>query len=123
MAVVSCPRNDMCPQLIAMGRFCIKVLGEPNVEHVYKTVTFRVIYVFLDWMLSQKRGADGRAKKGVRKRSTLVTFWCAFRLAFERATKRKIDKFVDRKRISNVCKVCYTSVILRKGSDTWKILS
>lgn len=41
--------------------------------------------------------------KGIQSKSSLVTFWCVFRLMFERCTKYKIDKVLDRRRTSNVC--------------------
>lgn len=81
--------------------FCSKVL-QKNWKKSFETVDFCTIYNFLDWSLHQKLGHKGRAKRGLRKRSSLVTFWCTFRLAFERATTLKIDEFVERKRMHNV---------------------
>lgn len=65
-------------------------------------VTFKTIYLFLDWHISQKTSPDGIAKRGMKKRSSLVTFWCTFRLAFERSMGFKVDEKVDRGRVSNV---------------------
>ncbi|KAI0103271.1 C2H2 finger domain-containing protein [Nemania sp. FL0031] len=62
----------------------------------------RFFYCFLDWLICQKKSEDGRPRPGIRKKSTLITTWCAFRLVFERATKQKIDKFVDSQKLRNV---------------------
>lgn len=87
--------------MLTIRRFCAKVLGKKG-ELVYDDVNFRVIYNFLDWFLNQKTGVGERIKKGLTKKSSLLIFWCIFRLAFERATTLTIDSFVERRRMYNV---------------------
>ncbi|KAI0448256.1 hypothetical protein F5B21DRAFT_523079 [Xylaria acuta] len=88
--------------------FCTKILGKNDPKSIYQGVSFRAIYCFLDWKLCQRISIMGRTKQGFGKRSSLGTFWCAFRLAFERAAEQKIDRFGDYRKmtnaIANLCK-------------------
>lgn len=68
----------------------------------YAGINLKVIYQFLDWYLNQTTGMNERKKAGIRSRSSLVTFWCTFRLAYKRARNVRIDKRIDRHRLSNV---------------------
>lgn len=68
----------------------------------YRAVNFRVVYHFLHWHLNQKVSPSGRKTQGVKSKSSLITFWCLYRLAFERARAHKIDKVIDGRRLSNV---------------------
>lgn len=68
----------------------------------YRSITFRAVYNFLDWLLNQTRGKHQQRKKGIRSKNSLITSWCVFRLAFERARNIKIDEVIDRRRLSNV---------------------
>lgn len=68
----------------------------------YTEISIKVIYHFLTWVVNQKVGKDGRRKRGIRRKNSLITFWCTFRLAFQRATAYKIDQFIDRSRMHNV---------------------
>lgn len=86
---------------LTRGRFCAKIL-QTDWRLTYQNITFRVIYQFLDWVLNQRAGTNGRAKRGIRKKSSLVTFWCVFRLAFERATTFKVDTVINHHRLKNV---------------------
>lgn len=61
-----------------------------------------MIYQFLNWYLGQRTGKGGRSKRLVRSRNSLITFWCCFRLAFQRATAYKIDAVIDRDLMYNV---------------------
>ncbi|KAI1421246.1 C2H2 finger domain protein [Xylaria sp. FL1777] len=81
--------------------FSQKVLGKDDWKRSFLEITFRITYNFLDWHLGQRTTIHGRKKPKMKKRSSLVTFWCAFRLAFERATASKIDDLVDRRRTAN----------------------
>lgn len=83
-------------------RFCEQVLEEKDAMLAYKSITFRAVYNFLDWLLNQTRGKHQQRKKGVRSKNSLITSWCVFRLAFERARNIKIDEVIDRRRLSNV---------------------
>ncbi|KAJ0329333.1 hypothetical protein COL922a_012866 [Colletotrichum nupharicola] len=55
-----------------------------------------LLYNFFDWFLSQKVGKDGRKKRGIKKKSSLGTYWKVFRLVFERAVGDKIDQKLNR---------------------------
>lgn len=83
-------------------RFCTKALRQKSEDVDYHSLNFKMIYHFLDWNLNQRTGKNGRSKRGLKSKSSLVTFWCIFRLAFERATTFKIDELIDRRRLSNV---------------------
>lgn len=83
-------------------RFCTKALRQKSEDVDYHSLNFKMIYHFLDWNLNQRTGKNGRSKRGLKSKSSLVTFWCLFRLAFERATTFKIDELIDRRRLSNV---------------------
>ena len=108
---------------INVNRFCQKILGHDSDDwqQSYEKITFKVIYNFLHWHLSQRKGDRGRAKPGIRKKSSLITFWCTFRIAFERATRHKIDAIVDRQRMSNVC-VPVFDLFIADGSRPWSNL-
>jgi hypothetical protein len=67
-----------------------------------RRVNFERVYQFLNYYLGQRVGKNGRAKRKVRSRQSLVTFWCCFRLAFQRATYYKIDAHIDRDLMFNV---------------------
>lgn len=73
-------------------------------------IDFHRTYNFLLWYCNQTTGKDGRRKRRVKKIGSLITFWCCFRLCYERATHEKIDKVLPRDVISNalaaIGKVC-----------------
>lgn len=74
---------------------------------------FPMIYQFLNWYLGQRTGKGGRSKRLVRSRGSLITFWCCFRLAFQRATAYKIDTIIDRDLMYNVSvhRLCFMSAL------------
>ncbi|CAJ2503094.1 Uu.00g104880.m01.CDS01 [Anthostomella pinea] len=82
-------------------RFCLKVLRTSNWQKVLQKIKFRLVYAFLHWHLSQTTGKGGRSKRRVKTKASLVTFWCCFRLAFERQTCLKIDDRVNRSLMHN----------------------
>lgn len=65
-------------------------------------LTFQTIYQFLHWHLGQRTGQKGRQKRSTSKKSSLIMFWCCFRLVYERATNSKVDQILDRNLIHNV---------------------
>ncbi|KAI1748319.1 hypothetical protein F4782DRAFT_517653 [Xylaria castorea] len=82
-------------------KFCDTVLGKDGAQ-VYPEITFRLTVNFLDWCICQRTGRNGQAKKPISKRSTLVTIWCTFRIALERATTLRINDVFDCRRIGNM---------------------
>ncbi|KAK1989918.1 C2H2 finger domain-containing protein, partial [Colletotrichum falcatum] len=62
-----------------------KVL-ERKPQECYKKLPAKTLYTFFNWYLSQKEGKGGRRRSGVKKQSSLKTYWKNFRLAFEQAT-------------------------------------
>ncbi|RWA10320.1 hypothetical protein EKO27_g4770 [Xylaria grammica] len=82
--------------------FCTKVFpgGTDYISHL-RAIRFEVVYQFLHWHLGQRTGKGGRRKRAMTKRSSLITFWCCFRLFFEGVTTTKIDEFVDRRLMHN----------------------
>ena len=69
-----------------------------------------ILYSFFDWILKRKVGKDGRKLRGIKKRSTLGTYWKVFRLFFEMETGDKLCAKLNRKmhRVP-------TSAVLRYG--------
>ncbi|KAJ0338342.1 hypothetical protein KNSL1_012488 [Colletotrichum chrysophilum] len=67
-----------------------------DVQRSYATISTGLLHTFFDWFLSQKVGKDGRKKRGIKKKSSLGTYWKVFRLVFERATSDKIDPKLNR---------------------------
>ncbi|KAK1974959.1 C2H2 finger domain-containing protein [Colletotrichum cereale] len=62
----------------------------------YETLSVGILYNFFDWYLSQKVGKDGRKKSGIKKKSSLGTYWKIFRLVFERAMGERIASKLGR---------------------------
>ncbi|KAG6358154.1 hypothetical protein INS49_014038 [Diaporthe citri] len=76
--------------------YCRTVLQEEDWIKSFSRVNFKVVYQFLQWYLAQRTNKNGGTKRRVKARQSLVTFWCCFRLAYQRATNLKIDTVVDR---------------------------
>ncbi|KAL2273040.1 hypothetical protein FJTKL_05611 [Diaporthe vaccinii] len=90
------------------SRFCTKVLWKRHShlkskgwKHQLRHIEFPTIYQFLNWHLSQRTGKSGRRKRPTRSKQSLITFWCCFRLAFQRAANWKINLKVNRNLIHN----------------------
>ena len=77
------------------SRFCSLVLLQ-DPQKCYKVLSTRQLYNFFDWILNQKVGKDGRKKRGIKKKSSLGTYWKVFRLVFERAMEEKIHPKLNR---------------------------
>lgn len=86
-----------------LDRFCTKILKKRDWKHHLQNINFSLLYNFLDWYLGQRTGRNGRWKRPVRSRGSLVTFWCCFRLAFQRAANWKINMRVEPGLVHNVC--------------------
>ncbi|KAH8659526.1 C2H2 finger domain protein [Ilyonectria robusta] len=72
------------------SEFCSSVLEVTDYQEHYKSISLRLLRTFFDWLLGQKTSPNGRKKRGIRKLSSLGTYWKVFRLAFERAVGEKI---------------------------------
>ncbi|KJZ72256.1 hypothetical protein HIM_08398 [Hirsutella minnesotensis 3608] len=85
--------------LLLLDAFC-EIL-ELDVQDCYRSVSesrsLRLLYNFFDWSLNQKIGKDGRKRRGIKKSSSLGTYWKVFRLVFERATGDKLDSKMNRR--------------------------
>ncbi|PMB71342.1 hypothetical protein BM221_003809 [Beauveria bassiana] len=55
-----------------------------------------ILHTFFKWKLSQKLGKDGRKLKGIKKKSSLETYWKIFRLYFSREVGEKINLVISR---------------------------
>ncbi|KAK0367440.1 C2H2 finger domain-containing protein, partial [Colletotrichum limetticola] len=86
-------------------RFCAVI--KRDVQQCYETISTRIVHTFFDWFLNQKVGKDGRKKRGIKKKSSLGTYWKVFRLVFERAVLRRLSKRhgLDDQRRANRCMV------------------
>ncbi|KAF5520978.1 hypothetical protein CGCA056_v007802 [Colletotrichum aenigma] len=67
-----------------------------DVADCYATISVGLLYSFFDWVLCQKVGKNGRRKRGIKKKSSLGTYWKVFRLVFERAVGDKVDPKLNR---------------------------
>lgn len=76
------------------SRFCACIRRDPQEE--YLRLSIGILYTFLDWVLNLRRGKDGRRLPGIKRKSSLETFWKVFRLVYERATSSKIEKPMNR---------------------------
>ncbi|KAE9566472.1 hypothetical protein CGMCC3_g17382 [Colletotrichum fructicola] len=75
-------------------QFCLVL--KRNVADCYATISLGLLHGFFDWVLCQKVGKNGRRKRGVKKKSSLGTYWKVFRLVFERAVGDKMDPKLNR---------------------------
>lgn len=78
------------------------VMGDEAWRQCLKKIDFGAVYHFLMWYLNQKTGRDGRSKRPVKARGSLITFWCCFRIFYERMTTAKIDNALPRGVMHNV---------------------
>ncbi|CCF42280.1 C2H2 finger domain-containing protein [Colletotrichum higginsianum] len=74
--------------------YCEVLNRDPR--HCYETLSIKLLYNFFDWYLSQKVGKDGRKRNGIKKKSSLGTYWKIFRLVFERAMGERIASKLGR---------------------------
>lgn len=105
------PRIFNEPRLIQYDRFCLEVLNTIDWEGALQSLDFVIVYHFLWWYLNQTKSPSGKSKRPVTKSSSLITFWCIFRLMYERSTLSKIDDALPRGVINNVQyhRSCYLS--------------
>lgn len=78
------------------------MLEDTNWVQRLQELDFETLKSFLKWHLGERIGKNGRRKRTIRSRSSLVTFWCCFRLAFQRAAYFKVDLRIERDLIHNV---------------------
>ncbi|KZL70485.1 C2H2 finger domain-containing protein [Colletotrichum tofieldiae] len=65
-------------------------------RHCYQTLSMKLLYNFFDWYLSQKVDKEGRERSGIKKKSSLGTYWKIFRLVFESAVGERIASKLGR---------------------------
>ncbi|KAK1707756.1 C2H2 finger domain protein [Colletotrichum acutatum] len=75
-------------------QFCCVLKRDP--KECYAKISLGLMYNFFDWVMSQKIGKNGRKKRGIKKKSSLGTYWKVFRLVFERAVGEKINQKLNR---------------------------
>ncbi|KAL4404021.1 C2H2 finger domain-containing protein [Colletotrichum abscissum] len=75
-------------------QFCAVI--KRDVQQCYATISTSIMHTFFDWLLNQKVGKDGRRKRGIKKKSSLGTYWKVFRLVYERAVGDKLDPKLNR---------------------------
>ncbi|UQC77422.1 C2H2 finger domain-containing protein [Colletotrichum lupini] len=75
-------------------QFCAVI--KRDVQQCYATISTSIMHTFFDWLLNQKVGKDGRRKRGIKKKSSLGTYWKVFRLVYERAVGDKLDLKLNR---------------------------
>ncbi|KXH36374.1 C2H2 finger domain-containing protein [Colletotrichum salicis] len=75
-------------------QFCCVLKRDP--KECYAKISLSLMYNFFDWVMSQKVGKNGRKKRGIKKKSSLGTYWKVFRLVFERAVGEKINQKLNR---------------------------
>ncbi|KAK2051368.1 C2H2 finger domain-containing protein [Colletotrichum caudatum] len=75
-------------------RYCEVLDRDPR--HCYETLSGTLLKNFFDWYLSQKVGKDGRKRSGIKKKSSLATYWKIFRLVFKKAIGERIASKLGR---------------------------
>lgn len=63
-------------------------------EECYQAFNERMLYLFLHWQLNQKTGKRGRVKGVMKSSLSLRTFWCEFRVVFDRANGFNISRLI-----------------------------
>lgn len=99
MASVSPDNISSTVIILICHSFCAFIAKDADkyLESIQGPNALSIIFNFFDWSLSQKVGKDGRRKRGIKKSSSLGTYWKVFRLVFERATGNKLDALMNRK--------------------------
>ncbi|KAK7937416.1 uncharacterized protein PG986_014284 [Apiospora aurea] len=74
------------------------LLFRNHVKHTYDydPISIGLLYNFFEWRLNQKFTPEGRRLRGIKKRSSLGTYWKVFRLAYKRAVGEKVDPKLNR---------------------------
>lgn len=93
-----------------MTRYCKLILQDEDWKGCFSRITFNMVYHFLKWHLAQQTGNDGRKKRQIQAQDSLRTFWCNFRLVFEREMHMKIDKVIDCRMVANVRSLACTTL-------------
>lgn len=75
---------------------CIRFCNNTKHTHDYDPISIGLLYNFFEWRLNQKFTPEGRRLRGIKKRSSLGTYWKVFRLAYERAVGEKVDPKLNR---------------------------
>ncbi|KAJ5507903.1 hypothetical protein N7527_010046 [Penicillium freii] len=97
------------------NQFCACIRKDPQQEFLKLSVG--ILYTFLDWALNQRRGKNGRRLPGIKRKSSLETFWKVFRLVFERATSGKIENRMNRQMRRVIRKLSRNHKLSCKGRE------
>ncbi|KAF1809568.1 C2H2 finger domain protein [Eremomyces bilateralis CBS 781.70] len=71
------------------NQYCAYTGKDP--KKMYQAISINVLHNFFHWLLSQRRGKEGRRLRGTKLASSLGTYWKIYRLTYERATGDKIN--------------------------------
>ncbi|KAJ5248104.1 hypothetical protein N7524_012064 [Penicillium chrysogenum] len=96
-------------------QFCACLRKDPEQE--FRKLSIVILHTFLDWALNLRRGKNGRRLPGIKRKSSLETFWKVFRLVFERATSEKIGKMMNRQMRRVIRKLARKHKLSRKGRE------
>ncbi|KAG8157681.1 hypothetical protein KVR01_012343 [Diaporthe batatas] len=80
-------------------RYTRKVYAPGTMKQILRVKNYWKLYcrtVLQEEDCNKKTNKNGGAKRPVKAKQSLITFWCNFRLAYQRATNMKIDAVVDR---------------------------
>ncbi|KAI0429643.1 hypothetical protein F5Y09DRAFT_342422 [Xylaria sp. FL1042] len=83
-------------------RFCAAIIPTDDWKGHYLRLNITTLYIFFNWCFNQIFGKNGRQKRRMSKKKLLITFWCMFRLAFERQHGFKINEVLDCDQVSNM---------------------
>ncbi|KAK4862951.1 hypothetical protein LT330_010695 [Penicillium expansum] len=97
------------------NQFCACIRKDPQQEFLKLSVG--ILYTFLDWALNLRRGKNGRRLPGIKRKSSLETFWKVFRLVFERATSGKIENRMNRQMRRVIRKLSRNHKLSCKGRE------
>ncbi|KAK8013600.1 hypothetical protein PG991_009193 [Apiospora marii] len=81
-------------------RFCKEVL-EKKPKEAFAAIEIRTVVHFMHWHMNQKLDLKGHTKRGMHKKSSLVTFWRTFRITFQRAMFYNIGRHIDGAHVHN----------------------
>lgn len=65
-------------------------------------IDFSTACCFLAWYLDQKTQFNGKKKREIKLKQTLVISWCKFWMVFETHFYYKIDKRINKRSLNNL---------------------
>lgn len=80
------------PTVPHLLRYCIFVRRDPI--QAYHDLTIQSLKGFLSWVCDRRRGKNGRRRIGIRRLSSLQTFWKWYQLVYKVEAGKRIDEMI-----------------------------